>query len=569
MTTKVQARIPIDGFVPLIDKQIPICDRQEIIAAATAAAAGEASSSSSVHLSSSSDLNSNVTNSPLHADFAFTRGMIDVSGWKSTLSSLPSNVWEDEEQEGNVKLTRPAHDAWGIKKIIFTFCDDFLQKVFDLPWSQQPMWRKLLLPVYEACGIKESQVVRSLLASMPPGISIPVHHDTGYWVKHTHRLHLAIESDSELVNFYVGATDDTLHKISFDEGRIVELNNQAKHAVDNKMTDRWRVHLIFDYVDDDDHPIKSRYLLQPGEKINQTRRSIDLARDAGSRPTPSFIIIGAQKCGTTSMYEYLMQHPLAIRGKRRETHYFDWRWNHSLPSSDEEQHRKYYMNFFECGTLHKHPSLVTGESTPSYLLHGDVVIPRFKMVCPWARVIVMLRNPVDRAYSQYQMCIDTKGTPEQLKVRGLGSYGNKSFEQVIAAEIEELNSLDIRPDSSFDHFQRVFLSSRPMTHGGHSIVARGLYALQLQPWLEAFPLDGDQIMIMSIADIQGSRATVQASMDKVFSFVGIPPHDLDDIDAKNSRTYSGMSDEARATLTAFYEPFNKRLSQLLNRDLSW
>ena len=60
--------------------------------------------------------------------------------------------------ETNVKLTRPAHDAWGIKKIVFNFCDDFLTKVLDLPWGQAEEWRALLLPIYQAIGIREDQV---------------------------------------------------------------------------------------------------------------------------------------------------------------------------------------------------------------------------------------------------------------------------------------------------------------------------------------------------------------------------------------------------------------------------
>ena len=102
----------------------------------------------------------------------------------------------------------------------------------------------------------------------------------------------------------------------FQQGCVVELNNQAKHAVTNGMTDTWRIHLIFDYVES--HPL-IRYVLKPGEKLNQTRRSIDLARHEGTRQVPSFIVIGAQKCGTTSLYELLCEHPLVVRGKRRDT----------------------------------------------------------------------------------------------------------------------------------------------------------------------------------------------------------------------------------------------------------
>ena len=111
-----------------------------------------------------------------------------------------------------MKLTRPAHDAWGIKKIVFNFCDDFLLKVLDLPWGKDEEWRALLLPIYEAIGITESRVVRSLLASMPPGLNIPVHHDTGYWVKQCHRCHVAIDTGDE-VDFFVGPTNETLRKV--------------------------------------------------------------------------------------------------------------------------------------------------------------------------------------------------------------------------------------------------------------------------------------------------------------------------------------------------------------------
>ena len=209
-----------------------------------------------------------------------------------------------------------------------------------------------------------------------------------------------------------------MFKYLFDEGRVVELNNQAKHSVVNNM-ESWRIHLIFDYVED--YPIKQRIRIEPSDKIIQTRRSIDLARDAGSgRSCPSFIILGAQKCGTTSVYEYISQHPLVLKGGRRETHFFDWRWpevERGKPMSRDELYGV-YMNFFNKEALFQHASLISGESTPSYLFHSNLVIPRMKLLCPDARLIIILRNPVDRAYSQYQMCISNIGDKQQLETRG-------------------------------------------------------------------------------------------------------------------------------------------------------
>ncbi|CAM9891990.1 unnamed protein product, partial [Hapterophycus canaliculatus] len=230
-----------------------------------------------------------------------------------------------------------------------------------------------LQPVLDVLEIPEEKMVRCLLASMPPGCVIPVHHDTGYWVQHTHRVHVAIVTDVAEVDFFVGPDPEHMRKVVFDEGRVVELNNQAKHAVTNRWS-RHRVHLILDYVDD--YPVNS-VRLSPGARLTQTRRSIDvegLAKREG--PDPAFIILGAQKCGTTLLYECLNQHPLVLRGRRRETHFFDWAW----PEGGEKARaagaeavgrlRDAYMRFFHAGELDAHPSIVTGESTPSYLLRG-------------------------------------------------------------------------------------------------------------------------------------------------------------------------------------------------------
>jgi hypothetical protein len=217
------------------------------------------------------------------------------------------------------------------------------------------------------------------------------------------------------------------------------------------------------------------------------------APDPISCPLAPLLWPGAQKCGTTSLYEYISQHPLVLKGKRRETHFFDWRWNAQMvtPKAQREYCQPFTsfppsfpkllltgssadLNFFHADALRKHPSIITGESTPSYLLHrslllflclcfcfclfsysslslshthtlslftllslSNIVIPRMKTVFSGLPIkfLVMLRDPVARAYSQFQMTIDTTGTPEQLKLRGLGSYSGKTFEEIIETEI--------------------------------------------------------------------------------------------------------------------------------------
>jgi hypothetical protein len=106
-------------------------------------------------------------------------GYVDVSALKKKLVENPK-LWDEEHhKQSNVHLIRPAHDNWGIQKIIFHFCDDFMQKIVDFPWSYDPEWQQLLQPIYDSLQLKPHQIIRALFASMPSDCIIPVHHDTG------------------------------------------------------------------------------------------------------------------------------------------------------------------------------------------------------------------------------------------------------------------------------------------------------------------------------------------------------------------------------------------------------
>jgi hypothetical protein len=255
-----------------------------------------------------------------------------------------------------------------------------------------------------------------------------------------------------------------------------------------------------------------------------------------------------------------------VKGKRRETHYFDWRFNQTISPSNIQEHRLYYMNFFEKDLLSRHPSLITGESTPSYLFHSDLVIPRIKNYAPWAKLIIMLRNPVDRAYSQYEMIQDPNGTPEQLKNRGRSYYANKSFEEVMEAEIQELEQNGINQFSTIEDFQKKIVAKRPLDHGGHSIIARGLYCFQIEHYMDAFPQN--QILFMGIRELK--KENLSNALQTVFDHIGLPFEEISDTEAKNKRTYQGsLREETRVFLEKFYAPYNDRLFRFLDKKFDW
>jgi hypothetical protein len=352
----------------------------------------------------------------------------------------------------------------------------------------------------------------------------------------------------------------------------VELNNQAKHSVSNQMLPgQYRTHLIFDYLDDSYTFNPPRIHIRNGEAVFQTRRSIDTEEEVRNyvvhQSQPRFIIIGAQKCGTTSLYEYICQHSLVAKGKRRETHYFDWRFNDKLDADDVEGHRKFYLQFYEQKLLQQHPSICTGESTPSYLLHSDFVLPRLMKYVPWAKLLVMLRNPVDRAYSQFNMISDISGSPEQLAMRGHSQYVSMSFSEVVDKELEEIVSKGITANSSYEDFQRLLLQPRQSyKHGGHSILIRGMYALQLEAYLERWPKEQLKVLCME-EELKKDR--LQRTMDEVFAFLDMPPDQIVDNEVKNSRSYVPMDSAVRDRLKDFYRPYNERLFTLLGRVLPW
>lgn len=494
-----------------------------------------------------------------------------------------TNLWDEvNAATNNVHVVRPSHDAWGIKKIVLIFCDDFLQTVYEMPWWHKKLdMRQAVRPILDALNVDPKRVVRMLLAALPPGVTIPVHHDTGSWVKKSHRVHVPIVvKDPNRVLFRCGPTESTLQRVDCTPGHVFEMNNQGKHAVSN-CQDEYRVHLILDYVDTSFH-IDNRIKLAPGETVVQTRRSIDRALDKGKRPTPSYMIIGAQKSGTTSIYEYINQHPLAVRPTRRETHCLDWRWRTDLNTKKERQ--EHCLNFFFAKELKSHPSCLTGDSTPSYLLDSHRCIPRLKHVFPHdIKFIAIFRDPAKRAKSHYEMVTSLDGTPEQIENRGK-EWINMSIEEVIELDFKNMKASGLIPywnnetkTIDMDMF-RQFAGSKqedeaytkymkdhiPMGSGSHSIVSRGMYELQLRQWIRSFSPNAFLALKLENMKSQG----VNETMKKVWKHLDLPEFDVEDESAKNTRSYDEMKGETRESLQRFYKPHSARLEILLGEEWS-
>jgi hypothetical protein len=249
---------------------------------------------------------------------------------------------------------------------------------------------------------------------------------------------------------------------------------------------------------------------------------------AGARPLPDFLIIGAQKAGTTALYDYLYRHP-AISGPRwKEVSFFDRHW-----SRGERWYR---------GNFPRHARAPVGEASPSYLFH-PLAPERVRSLVPQARLIALLRNPVDRAFSHY---------PHEV------ALGREplTFEQALEREEERTHG----------ELERMLAEPHSFSHAwwNHTYKARGLYAEQLERWLAVFPRE--QLLVIGTEKFAAAPAATYA---RVLEFVGAPPHELDAYPRVFSREYDAMAPATRAALADLYAGPNARLYELLGRDLGW
>jgi hypothetical protein len=249
---------------------------------------------------------------------------------------------------------------------------------------------------------------------------------------------------------------------------------------------------------------------------------------AGGRPLPDFLIIGAQKAGTTALYDYLYRHP-AISGPRwKEVSFFDRHWRRG---------ERWYRGNFPRGAA---PPV--GEASPSYLFH-PLAPERVRSLLPEARLVALLRDPVDRAFSHYQHEVALGREP-------------LSFEDALAAEEGRTRGEVERMLADPGYFSHAWWN--------HTYRARGLYAEQLERWYAAFPRE--QLLVLSTEELGAAPAETYA---RVLAFLGAPAHELTAYPRVFSRAYEQMAPATRAALAADYAKPNARLYELLGRDLGW
>jgi hypothetical protein len=246
------------------------------------------------------------------------------------------------------------------------------------------------------------------------------------------------------------------------------------------------------------------------------------------RALPDFLILGAQKAGTTALYTYLRRHPQISGPVFKEVSFFD-------------RHYVRGERWYRAHLPIRHGGIV-GEASPSYLFHPQAPERVARMV-PDARLIVLLRNPVDRAFSHYQHEV---------------AFGREelSFEEAIARESERMDGELERMLADPSYFSYAWWN--------YTYLARGRYAEQLERWLAAFPRE--QLLVLLTDELAEDTPGTYRS---VLRFLEVDEHGLDSYPRVFEREYAELDPAVRAKLEDEFAEPNRRLADLLGRELPW
>jgi hypothetical protein len=287
-----------------------------------------------------------------------------------------------------------------------------------------------------------------------------------------------------------------------------------------------------------------RKMLKTGMRMLPRRAKDEISRmrryqTADERVLPDFIIAGAQKGGTSSLYAYLTQHPQIIGAATKEVHFFDNRFELGT-----DWYRSHFPTMAEldgqADQVDGH--VLTGEGSPYYLFHPHAPA-RIAEVVPQVRLIAMLRNPVERAYSHYRHMVRKNVEP-------------LSFEEAIAKEEERLDG----------EVERMLADPTYLSynHQHFSYRARGIYADQLEAYEKWFR--SDQMLVL---ESERFYRSTQGVYDEVTDFLGLERWEPAHFEPRNAGSYTRRATPMEEELSEYYLPHNERLFDRLGASFSW
>lgn len=268
----------------------------------------------------------------------------------------------------------------------------------------------------------------------------------------------------------------------------------------------------------------------------------DIAARAGAsrRVLPDYLVIGAQRAGTTSLQQALAGHPDVRPPRlRKGVHYFDTGFDH-----DVAWYRAQFPLDSQLRTIAARTGRrpLTGEASPYYLFH-PLVPERIAGLLPETKMIALLRDPVERAISHHKH-----------EVR-------RGFEQLDLAA-----ALDAEPGRLAGEVERMRADPGyvSLAHQHHSYVARGRYAEQIARYLDRFP--PDRLLVL---ESEAVWEDPESAMAEVLSFLDLPDWRPEVFPRANATRPSPVDPGLRRRLEEEFEAPNARLVEMLGRRFRW
>jgi hypothetical protein len=280
-----------------------------------------------------------------------------------------------------------------------------------------------------------------------------------------------------------------------------------------------------------------------GGRLRQTLAPIEWAANRLTAPlrlTPDFLVVGAQKGGTTSLCSHLFRHPQVLPSRKKEIHYFD--------SAEFNRGPGWYRAHFETARTARNREkeigrrVITGEASPYYLTHPHSP-RRVREMLPTVKLIVMLRDPIDRALSHYNHQVRKNREP-------------LSFADAIDAEEERLAG----------EYDRMLENENYYSHDywAYSYLTRSRYVEQLQRWLDHFPRE--QLLVINSERFFSSP---HDEFQRTLEFLGLERLELDSYRKQNTGSYDRMEANLLAQLKEYFRPYNEKLYALLGQTFDW
>ncbi|MEZ4887178.1 MAG: sulfotransferase domain-containing protein [Chitinophagales bacterium] len=269
----------------------------------------------------------------------------------------------------------------------------------------------------------------------------------------------------------------------------------------------------------------------------------------------AFLIIGAQKAGTSTLFDSLCCHPQLTRSFEKEIGFFH---RDKMYAKGRNWYNKQFIPSFSKQSL-------SYEATPEYLFFPNVA-KRIYEYSPSIKLIIVLRDPVSRAYSAWNMFkqkVENDASRKRLLEVNAVFANDKQREMI-------LNIVEHHPFPSFEYFVETELNYSKFDDfsEGHNFLRRGLYAKQIREYLKFF--HSSQLLIIEMNELKNNMVEVFKKIEVFLDVKGFRGWDTKILKPSHQRSYGEkISETTKKQLKTFYAPYNEDLYELIQTRFDW